>query len=160
MIFSEYSWRSLTLALSPSILISPAALLKGTLYPLTLLHYWAHRGQRRRWRPPRSISNFRWFFYFPHTQHFPPEVHDFRIQHLLSLLVTTSTEFPSFIRNECWHRTHIILYSRNFNHQNKCEPSPTLKISLLGVNQFNPLVLFLIFGKPWALWAAQTVIPL
>lgn len=116
MVFSARSCHDLTLAGSISKLISPAALLKGTWYSLTLLHSWEHGSLRWHWHPPNSL--FPISDGYPTSlayKHFPPEVHDIRLQYLLLLLVTT--EFPSLIQNGCWHLTHIILFSKNFNHQ-------------------------------------------
>lgn len=116
MIFSARSCHDLTLAGSLSKLISPAALLKGTWYFLTLLHYWQHGSLRWHWHPPSSL--FPISDGYPTSlayKHFPPEVHDIRLQYLLLLLVTT--EFPSLIQNGCWHLTPIIVFSKNFNHQ-------------------------------------------
>lgn len=108
MNFSEHSWHNLTLALSLSILISPAALLKGTVYSLFLIHYWEHRSLRWHWHPPRLLFPISDGFLFPlHIKHFPPEVHDFRLHYLLSLLITSFMEFPSFIHNWCWPLTHV-----------------------------------------------------
>lgn len=70
------------------------------------------------WHPPSSLFPISDGYSTSLTyKHFSPEVHDIRPQYL----VTSSAEFPFLLHNGYWHLTHMILYSKNFNHQNKCK---------------------------------------